>query len=224
MKIVRMAMPLAFLAVSSLTAWAGSTVTLNLTGLQSDEAIENFFDGGLGGNGSGPGPSDGIVFSDNSLAIISELDGGGGNFQDNPSGGPVAYFLTGAAATLDDAGGFTTGFSFYYSSADAGAVTVWSGLDGTGTELASVSLAAQDTTGCVDPSTAFCNWTEAGAAFAGTAESVNFGGVENEVGFDEITLGSSTAGGSPTPEPSSLLLLGTGLVGLAGALRRKLAR
>jgi len=150
MKIVRMAMPLAFLAVSSLTAWAGSTVTLNLTGLQSDEAIENFFDGGLGGNGSGPGPSDGIVFSDNSLAIISELDGGGGNFQDNPSGGPVAYFLTGAAATLDDAGGFTTGFSFYYSSADAGAVTVWSGLDGTGTELASVSLAAQDTTGCVD--------------------------------------------------------------------------
>ena len=42
---------------------------------------------------------------------------------------------------MDDPAGFTTGFSFNYSAyADAGAVTVWSGLDGTGTLLATLTL------------------------------------------------------------------------------------
>jgi len=61
---------------------------------------------------------------------------------------------------MDVAAGFTTGFSFYYSSADAGSVDVYSGLDGTGTLLASVPLVAQYDVGCsAGASTPWCNWS-----------------------------------------------------------------
>ena len=213
-----------FLA-SSLAASASSTV-LNMNGLGDEQAVASYFNGGLAGNGYGPGPSDGVVFSGNSLSIISALQGGSGNFQDNPSGNPIVFFLTGAGDDLDVAGGVTGGFSFYYSSADAVDVTVYSGLDGTGTLLATIDLSAQYDVGCAAGATeSFCNWTAAGATFDGTAESIDFNGVENEVGFDEITLGSGTPGGETvTPEPGTFVLLGSGLIGLAGMVRRRFSR
>jgi hypothetical protein len=174
-------------------------VTLNFEGLQDNEPILNYYNGGLGGGvgggvGSGPGPNYGVVFGADALAIVSESAGGTGNFSGNPSGNTIAFFLTGPGVIMNVPKGFTTGFSFSYSSADnIGSLTVYDGLDGTGNVLATISLAATGTP-CNGSQFTFSCWKARGVAFTGLAKSVNFSGTANQIGFDDITLGSQTPG------------------------------
>ena len=209
------------LAVGFAVPASAATIVLTFEGLQNSEPILDFYNGGLGGMGSGPGPAYGIVFGADSLALIDADNGGGGNFANEPSPSTVAYFLSGPGVIMNVPGGFTTGFSFFYSANSVGSVTVYDGLDGTGNLLATLPLALNwQNGGCVgDPTGLYCNWDPIGVAFGGTALSVNFSGGANFIAFDDVTLGSTTPGA--VPEPGSLLLLGTGLVGLGRAWRKR---
>src|SRR4051812_24420823 len=79
------------MALGTATAAHAAVVVLTFEGLQNLEPIENYYNGGLGGLGSGPGPNYGITFTSDSLAIIAASAGGSGNFSNNPSGSTIAF-------------------------------------------------------------------------------------------------------------------------------------
>jgi hypothetical protein len=211
-----------------MTAGSAAAVTvLDFEGLEDFEPVQSFYDGGLGGNGSGPGPSLGIVFSSNALAIIDGDAGGSGNFGHEPSPSTILFFLSGGAATLNFSAGFDTGFSFFYSAVNnPGSIVVYDGLDASGTILANLDLPVTPSDGG-DPLGSFSPFVPIGVAFSGIARSVDFAGTENQIGFDDITFGSVTPGDpapTPVPEPGTLLLLGSSLSGFGVACWRRWRR
>jgi hypothetical protein len=211
--------------LSAAVASAG-VVDLNFEGINSTYPsgfafINGFYDGGTSSDGTS-GPNYGISFSSNaqaiclnSLTVSCSNTSRGGLAPSSAEGG--LFFVSGSSTTMDVAGGFTTGFSFNYSDpfTSGGNVQVFSGLDGTGTLLASFNLPL--TTGsCPGYGAQYCPFFPVGVAFAGTAQSVLFGGVANQVVFDDVTFGSSSPG-VPEPATWAMMLLGVGMIG--GGLR-----
>lgn len=187
-----------------------ATIVLGFEGLGNLESVGNFYSGGAG-------PNFGISFSPNALAIIDADAGGSGNFGGEPSPSTVLFFLDGPAAVMNVAAGFETGFSFFYSAINnPGFVNVYDGLNGAGNILATINLPRTPFNGAPDPTGQFSPFVPIGVTFNGIARSIDFGGTVNQIGFDDITLGSETPG---TPIPTPALL--PGLVGMGIATLRK---
>ena len=137
------------------------------------------------------------------------------------------FFLDGAQTFMNRAAGFTTGFSFFYAAANlGGSFTVWSGLNGTGTNLGSLALGTTPSTCGAQFDAPFCPFVAAGLAFAGTASSVTFAGAANQIVFDDVTFGSVTPDSPPSvvPEPATAALTAGGLLLLGGVARRRRAK
>lgn len=188
--------------------------------------ILEYYNGGTSSNGNS-GTNFGISFSRNSLAIclnstsvFCSNTSRGGLDPSSAEGG--LFFLTGSESIMNVAAGFDTGFSFnYVSLSTPGSVSVFDGLDGTGNLLGSISL-TPNAGSCPGYSAGFCPFSPIGVAFGGTAKSVSFAGVANQIVFDDITFGSATPGDpGQVPAPASLALFGLGLAGLGLSRRKK---
>ena len=219
-------------AVISLCA-AGSAsadvVSLNFEGVNAAypsgyAQVLGFYNGGMSSDGT-TGTNYGISFSDNALAICLNSTtvscsntSRGGLAPGSDKGG--LFFLDGAETFMNVAAGFTTGFSFnYVSFSFAGAVNVYDGANGTGNVLATLNL-TPNAGSCPGYSAGFCPFSASGVNFAGTAFSVGFAGVANQIVFDDVTFGSSVPG---VPEPETYALMLAGLATVAAIARRRKA-
>ncbi|MEO8813041.1 MAG: hypothetical protein ABI376_09040, partial [Caulobacteraceae bacterium] len=166
------ALAAAVLALSlTVHAAAAQTVTFDQLDGSDNESPLNYYAGGYGSLGTGPGPNFGITFSSNTLTGC-ELSSNCANTIDAneaPSSPNLAFFVTGPAITMDVAGGFTRGVSLYYSAPnEPGYLNVWSGVDDTGALLASVALPMTENdgnSGCMGAN--FCPFYYFAASFAG---------------------------------------------------------
>lgn len=155
--------------------------------LKNLEFVNQFYDGGTGSLGSGPGPNYGLTFTANAQAIVSASKGGSGNFINNPGGYPVMFFQTGDTATMTATNGIQVALWFYYSALQAGLATVYDGPNGTGNILASITLPPNNS-GCTTYK--LCVWTPVGVPLSTTAGSISFSGIADYLAVDTIHLGS----------------------------------
>jgi hypothetical protein len=188
--------------------------------------IDQYYNGGTSSAGTS-GPNYGVSFSANSLLLclnsqtVTCSNGSRGGLAPSSAEGAL-FFVSGTDSVMNVAAGFEQGFSFnYVSTFEAGSVSVFDGLNGTGNLLATIAL-SPNAGSCPGYSAGYCPFSSVGVNFAGVARSVSFAGVANYIAFDDITFGSAiVGGGGAVPEPASWAMMVAGF-GLAGhALRRR---
>lgn len=192
---------------AAMTAGRANAVLLNFEGLGNDDSVGSFYNGGSGG-------SLGITFDGFKACVITGSQCTA--ISNEPSPNTVILVDPNKNGLVDVSGGFTT-FSFHYSACCAdNTVVIWSGLDGTGSMLASVTLPQ---TGADPNSPAYSIWQFVNVPFAGQAFSIEFQGDDARlITLDDFTLTNDT---HATPEPLTLSLFGAGLAGMAASRRRR---
>lgn len=202
---------LALALLASAPALAQNSVTIDFEGAPGYvHAIGDFYNGGTDSLGRS-GPNYGVSFTDSLVGLSN--DALGPYYAGAPSPLTVAFAVD-SNAFMNVAAGFSGALTFSYSSTEAvaNAVSVYSGLNGTGSLLGSIGLLGNAQLGCRD--TAFCRFDALDFAFAGIGRSIGLGVNANAVLYDNITV-------TPVPEPQTYLLMFAGLAVVLGAHQRR---
>jgi hypothetical protein len=222
-------------------AQAGAaTVSLPLTGIRGGDFIQNYFVGGQDSTHE-TGPNLGFTFSANAEAQSDTTGTAAGHFEHNPSGlSEVLYFAgsSGAnstAAYMNYATGFDAlSFNYSFSNNNNAALPefayVYSGLNGAGSLLDTISL----TPGAVTaPCTgnhldSYCTWQSVSTGtFAGVGQSVVFSSATGGAGTSTLTPVTITefdgVAVTPVPLPATAWLMLSGVAGIFGFARRRAA-
>lgn len=199
MKFKKKILALALVAATTPAFASSFVVDFEKTWDYANGDVNEYYNGGAAADASIGGSNLGVSFVNVSGLSNDDL---GPYYSNAPTMQGIAYAHD--AAFMNVAAG-ADNLSFWYSSlADVtGAVTAWTGLNGTGTQLGSFDLTANGN---------YDNWTAVTFNFTGTAQSFNLTTAgANGVGFDNI---------SAVPVPAAAWLFGTGLA-MFGALRRR---
>jgi hypothetical protein len=162
--------------------------------------------------------TDGVSFS-NSLQLVAPYydyidfppESGSGVITNDPNDPIIATFTGVAGSPL--AGNYVYSVSFYYASPTGVTLTAYNAAGGViGTALGGAMVGADGQITFTSPGCT--TWTAACAIAYITISSGN--------GPDSETVDNLSYQDAATPEPGTLVLLGSGILGLAGTLRRKL--
>ena len=185
-------------------AWAQTKGVATFAGLKNLEFINEYYNGGTGSMGSGPGKDLQLTFTSNAQAIISASKGGSGNFIGNPGGSPVMFFANGTNIVVNAAAGVSTGLWFTYSALQSGTVTIYDGPNATGNVLASTNLVPNEV-GCTGYK--MCVWSPVAFPLTGApVASIRFAGTANQIAIGAIHFGvkiPTFTGLTSSPNPST---------------------
>jgi hypothetical protein len=198
----------AALVAASPAAALAAPVTLDFEGLADGATVGTYYPG--------------IAFT-GAVARIDSDAGGSGDFGGERSPSTAIGPPTVGTILVSVPDGFTTGFAFAYANPGGSTnVRVFATPDASGPWLLDALFAATPTAGAPDPTGRASPFLGAGAAFVGTARSLQiFSRGPGAWFLDDLTLGAATLPPRAVPEPATAALLATGLLLLAGRRGRR---